>query len=152
MSESPTAGVDITRLSTEQDDFDARLDHLLAWEGVSDAVIQQRVDEILAEVRARGDAALIEYSNRFDRLNVASMAELTLGEVRLREAYEGLPAEQREALAAAAERIRVYHEHQKPASWQYTEADGSVLGQQVTPLDRAGIYVPGARRPIPPRC
>jgi len=149
MSESPTAGVDIARLSTEQDDFDARLDHLLAWEGVSDAAIQQRVDEILAAVRARGDAALIEYSNRFDRLAVTSMAELTLCEPRLREAYEGLPAHQREALAAAAERIRVYHEHQKPASWQYTEADGTVLGQQVTPLDRAGIYVPGGKAAYP---
>ena len=149
MSESPTDGVDIARLSTEQDDFDARLDHLLAWEGVSDATIQQRVDEILAAVRARGDAALVEYSNRFDRLNVASMAELTLGEPRLREAYDGLPAQQREALAAAAERIRVYHEHQKPASWQYTEADGTVLGQQVTPLDRAGIYVPGGKAAYP---
>ncbi|MDT8880381.1 histidinol dehydrogenase [Halomonas saccharevitans] len=149
MSESPTAGVEIARLSTEQDDFDARLDHLLAWEGVSDAAIQQRVDEILAAVRAQGDAALIEYSNRFDRLAVTSMAELTLCEPRLREAYEGLPAQQREALAAAAERIRVYHEHQKPASWQYTEADGTVLGQQVTPLDRAGIYVPGGKAAYP---
>ena len=149
MSESPTDGVDIARLSTEQDDFDARLDHLLSWEGVSDATIQRRVDEILAEVRARGDAALVEYSNRFDRLSVASMAELTLGEPRLREAYEGLPAQQRDALTAAAERIRVYHEHQKPASWQYTETDGTVLGQQVTPLDRAGIYVPGGKAAYP---
>ncbi|APX93648.1 histidinol dehydrogenase [Halomonas sp. 1513] len=139
----------ITRLSTADADFDARLDALLAWEGVSSAEVQQRVDDIIAAVRSRGDAALVELSNRLDRLAVSSMAELTLGPARLRQAYDGLPAEQREALAAAAERIRVYHEHQKPGSWQYTEADGTVLGQQVTALDRAGIYVPGGKAAYP---
>ncbi|TDO12560.1 MULTISPECIES: histidinol dehydrogenase [Halomonas] len=149
MSQSPIDGVDIARLSTSQADFDRRLADLLAWEGVSDAELQQRVDEILAAVKCRGDAALVEYSNRFDRLKVASMAELTLSEGRLRQAFEGLPAEQREALSSAAERIRAYHERQKPESWHYTEADGSVLGQQVTPLDRAGIYVPGGKAAYP---
>ncbi|APE29814.1 histidinol dehydrogenase [Halomonas aestuarii] len=149
MSESPQERVEIARLSTSQADFDRRLADRLAWEGVSDAAVKQRVDEILAEVKVRGDAALVEYSNRFDRLDVTTMAELTLGEQRLREAYEGLPGDQREALSAAAERIRAYHEHQKPTSWQFTEADGTVLGQQVTPLDRAGIYVPGGKAAYP---
>ncbi|SDL87086.1 histidinol dehydrogenase [Franzmannia pantelleriensis] len=139
----------ITRLSTADADFDARLEALLAWEGVSSAEVQQRVDDIIASVRSRGDAALVELSNRLDRLAVSSMAELTIGPARLRQAYDGLPVEQREALAAAAERIRLYHEHQKPGSWQYTEADGTVLGQQVTPLDRAGIYVPGGKAAYP---
>ncbi|MCH4561645.1 histidinol dehydrogenase [Halomonas sp. EGI 63088] len=143
------ASTGIARLATADADFDDRLDALLAWEGVSDADIQRRVDEIIAAVKVRGDAALIEYSNRFDRLAVASMAELTLGPARLEQAYRGLPVEQRDALAAAAERIRLYHERQKPESWHYTEADGTVLGQQVVPLDRAGIYVPGGKAAYP---
>ena len=144
-----TAPSGIARLATTDADFTARLDHLLAWEGVSDGEVQARVAEILAAVKDRGDAALVEASNRFDRLSVSSMAELTLSAPRLRQAYEGLPAEQREALAQAAERIRLYHERQKPESWHYTEADGSVLGQQVMPLDRAGIYVPGGKAAYP---
>src|SRR5699024_7373831 len=96
-----------------------------------------------------GDAALVDYSNRLDRLSVENMAELTLGPDRLRQAYDSLPAIQRQALADAAERIRRYHERQKPQSWQYTEEDGTVLGQQVTPLDRAGIYVPGGKAAYP---
>lgn len=148
---SPTTASDfkVARLSTTDSDFDALLDALLDWEGVSDAEVQQRVDEIIADVRTRGDTALIELSNRFDRLAVDSMAELTLGPDRLRQAYDGLPADQREALAHAAERIRVYHEHQKLESWHYTEADGTLLGQQVTALDRAGIYVPGGKAAYP---
>ncbi|WP_168014336.1 histidinol dehydrogenase [Halomonas salinarum] len=149
MTDSVAASLDISRLSTQAADFDARLDALLAWEGVSDAEVQSRVDEILRGVRERGDAALVEYTNRFDRLSARGMDELTLGAERLREAFEGLPAEQRDALAAAAERVRLYHEHQKPESWQYTEADGTVLGQQVRPLDRAGIYVPGGKAAYP---
>ncbi|CBV41821.1 histidinol dehydrogenase [Halomonas elongata] len=149
MSESPADGLDIARLATTDADFEARLDDLLAWEGVSDAEVQQRVDEILAAVKQHGDAALVDYSNRLDRLSVESMAELTLGPDRLRQAYDSLPAIQRQALADAAERIRRYHEHQKPQSWQYTEEDGTVLGQQVTPLDRAGIYVPGGKAAYP---
>ncbi|WP_355661420.1 histidinol dehydrogenase [Halomonas salifodinae] len=141
--------LDIARLSTRDPDFTARLDALLSWEGVSDAEVQHRVEAIIADVRARGDAALVELSNRFDRLSVSSMDELTLTPERLRQAFDGLPEAQREALRVAAERVRVYHERQKPESWQYTEADGSVLGQQVTPLDRAGIYVPGGKAAYP---
>ncbi|MCG6656452.1 histidinol dehydrogenase [Halomonas campisalis] len=141
--------VELARLSTGDADFDARLDALLAWEGVSDAAVQQRVDEIIAAVRTRGDAALVEASNRFDRLSATSMADLTLGPARLEQAYANLPEAQRQALAQAAERIRAYHERQKSASWSFTEADGTVLGQQVSALDRAGIYVPGGKAAYP---
>ncbi|GGX81791.1 histidinol dehydrogenase [Litchfieldella qijiaojingensis] len=149
MTDSAIRELEISRLSTQEKDFDTRLEALLAWEGVSDSAVQQRVDEIIAAVKARGDAALVDYSNRFDRMSVSSMTELTLGPERLREAFDNLPREQRDALAAAAERIRTYHQRQKPESWHYTEADGSVLGQQVTPLDRAGIYVPGGKAAYP---
>lgn len=149
MIDSAVREPEMTRLSTRDADFDMRLEALLAWEGVSSSEVQQRVDDIIATVKARGDDALVEYSNRFDRLSATGMAELTLGAERLRQAYESLPDEQRQALAAAAERIRAYHEHQKPESWHYTEADGTVLGQQVMPLDRAGIYVPGGKAAYP---
>ncbi|MBB3143388.1 histidinol dehydrogenase [Halomonas organivorans] len=149
MSEAPAGGLEIARLSTSDVDFEARLDALLAWEGVSDHEVQRRVADILEAVKTRGDAAVVEASNRFDRLSASNMAELTLGPDRLREAFEGLPEAQREALATAAERVRRYHEHQKPETWSYTEADGTVLGQQVTPLDRAGIYVPGGKAAYP---
>ncbi|QJQ96427.1 MULTISPECIES: histidinol dehydrogenase [Halomonadaceae] len=149
MTDNATAIPDIARLSTAADDFDERLEALLAWESVSDADLQARVDAIIDAVRERGDAALIEYSNRFDRLSANAMTELTLSAERMAQAYQGLPAEQRDALAAAAERIRLYHERQKPESWCYTEADGTVLGQQVTAIDRAGIYVPGGKAAYP---
>nr|WP_299240318.1 histidinol dehydrogenase [uncultured Halomonas sp.] len=141
--------VTLTRMSTVDANFRESLDALLAWEGVSNADVQRRVEAIIAAVRSEGDAALIETSNRFDRLSVTHMNELTLSKARLRQAFDGLPQEQRDALAHAAERIRVYHEHQKPESWHYTESDGTLLGQQVMPLDRAGIYVPGGKAAYP---
>ncbi|EPC03828.1 histidinol dehydrogenase [Litchfieldella anticariensis FP35 = DSM 16096] len=149
MTDSVVRELEISRLSTRETDFEARLESLLCWEGVSSSEVQQRVDEIIEAVKTRGDTALVEYSNRFDRLSASSMEELTLGAERLRKAFDGLPEDQRNALAAAAERIRAYHQHQRPESWRYTEADGSVLGQQVTPLDRAGIYVPGGKAAYP---
>lgn len=139
----------VQRLDITQPDFEARLETLLDWESVSSAEVQRSVDEIIGAVRSRGDTALIELTERFDRLKVADMAALTLGAARLAEAWEGLPYEQREALAVAVERIRVYHERQKPGSWSYEEADGTVLGQQVTPLDRVGVYVPGGKAAYP---
>lgn len=139
----------IARLTTRDADFDTRLDSLLAWEGVSDHEVGGRVAEIIAAVRQRGDDAVIEYTNRFDRLSVTDMSELMIGPARLEAAFEGVPAEQREALRHAAERIRLYHERQKPESWQYSEPDGTVLGQKVTPLDRVGIYVPGGKAAYP---
>ena len=135
----------ITRLDTNQADFNHHLDGLLAWEGVSDKAVNERVDEIIAAVRQRGDAAVVEYTARFDGLGVADMAALTLDRARLEQALERITAEQRQALEVAAERVRLYHEHQRQDSWRYTEADGTVLGPQVTPLDRVGLYVPGGK-------
>ena len=139
----------IARLDVNQADFNHHLDGLLAWEGVSDKAVNERVEEIIAAVRARGDAAVMEYTARFDGLDVASMADLTLDRARLELALERITAEQRQALEVAAERVRVYHEHQRQDSWRYTEADGTVLGQQVTPLDRVGLYVPGGKASYP---
>lgn len=141
--------VNITRLDSQQDDFAAELDRLLAWESVSDGKVNQIVDEILGRVKAEGDAAVVEYTNRFDRLQVESMAELEMSQERLHNALDNLPAEQRQALETAAERVRGYHERQKGESWQYTEADGTMLGQKVTPMDRVGLYVPGGKASYP---
>ena len=144
-----TATTAIRRLNAADPDFAAHLDHLLSWESVSDDGVNQRVLEIIQAVRSRGDAALVELTRRFDALEVASMAELILPRERLELALTRISAEQREALEKAAERVRSYHEKQKQDSWQYTEADGSVLGQKVTPLDRAGLYVPGGKATYP---
>lgn len=141
--------VDIKRLSTAEPDFWTRLDGLLAWEGVSDEEVVRTVRTILAEVRRRGDAALVEYTNRFDRMNAASMAELEIPKKRLQDALAGLPVEQRNALETSAARLRAYAEHQKIESWSYVESDGTVLGQQVAPLDRVGLYVPGGKAAYP---
>ena len=141
--------VNITRLDSQQDYFAAELDRLLAWESVSDGKVNQIVDEILGRVKAEGDAAVVEYTNRFDRLQVESMAELEMSQERLHNALDNLPAEQRQALETAAERVRGYHERQKGESWQYTEADGTMLGQKVTPMDRVGLYVPGGKASYP---
>lgn len=139
----------IARLNANQSDFAEHLDALLAWEGVSDKAVNDRVEEIIAAVRASGDAALVEYTERFDGLSVDSMADLILDRKRLELALERITPEQREALAVAAERVRSYHEHQRQDSWRYTEADGTVLGQQITPLDRVGLYVPGGKASYP---
>ncbi|MFA7094882.1 MAG: histidinol dehydrogenase [Gammaproteobacteria bacterium] len=141
--------VDIKRLSTAEPDFWTRLDGLLAWEGVSDEEVVRTVRTILAEVRRRGDTALVEYTNRFDRMNAASMAELEIPKKRLQDALAGLPVEQRNALETSAARLRAYAEHQKIESWSYVESDGTVLGQQVAPLDRVGLYVPGGKAAYP---
>ena len=143
------APLKIARLDASQSDFSQHLDVLLAWEGVSDKSVNHRVEEIIAAVRERGDAALIEYTARFDGLDVASMADLTIDRARLELALERITPEQRTALELAAERVKVYHEHQVQPSWRYTEADGTILGQQITPLDRAGLYVPGGKASYP---
>ncbi|MGM0831637.1 histidinol dehydrogenase [Halomonas qinghailakensis] len=147
MSDKSTAT--IARLSTADGAFHQHLNALLDWEGVSDKAVQARVEEILADVKLRGDSAVIEATNRFDRLSVGCMEQLRLSPEQLKKAFDSLPDEQRDALSAAAERIKRYHEHQKPTSWQYEEDDGTVLGQKVTPLDRAGIYVPGGKAAYP---
>jgi histidinol dehydrogenase len=141
--------MDITRLSTRQADFDARLTKLLAFEETADEKLEATVASILADVRKRGDAAVLEYTNRFDRLTATDMAALELSKQELRAAFEGLPADQRAALEQAAARVTAYHRKQVQDSWRYTEADGTVLGQQITPLDRVGLYVPGGKAAYP---
>lgn len=149
MSTDTNSSFAIRRLNANDDDFARQIDQLLAWESVSDSGVQQAVETIVHGVRDQGDAAVIEYSNRFDRMSVASMDELELSQEQLQDALQELSAEQRQALIAAAERVRDYHEHQKQDSWQYQEADGTLLGQKVTPMDRVGIYVPGGKAAYP---
>lgn len=144
-----TAPFAIRRLNAADPDFGRHLDHLLSWESVSDDSVNQRVLDIIAAVRSRGDAAVVEFTQRFDGLQAASMADLILPRERLELALTRITVAQREALEVAAERVRSYHEKQKQGSWRYTEADGTVLGQQVTPLDRAGLYVPGSKASYP---
>ncbi|ANG62064.1 histidinol dehydrogenase [Marinobacterium aestuarii] len=141
--------LNIQRLDAGAADFEASLQKLLAWEAVSDSGVNATVDEILGRVRTQGDAAVVEYSNRFDRVGVSSMAELEISRERLEQALEELPQAQRSALEEAAVRVRDYHERQKSDSWSYTEADGTMLGQKVTPMDRVGIYVPGGKASYP---
>lgn len=144
-----TAGTITRRLNAQTTDFNTQLDQLLSWESVSDATINQRVLDIIDNVRTRGDAALIDYTRQFDGLDVAQMSDLILPRERLELALTRITAEQRTALETAAQRVRQYHEKQVQDSWRYTEANGTVLGQQVTPLDRAGLYVPGGKASYP---
>jgi histidinol dehydrogenase len=139
----------IRRLDSRADGFAGELEDLLAWEGVADDAVQRTVREVVAAVRDRGDAALLEYTARFDRLEVATAAELEVPKARLDTAVAGIDPQLRADLELAAERLRAYAERQKLASWSYTEADGTVLGQQVTPLDRVGLYVPGGKAAYP---
>ena len=141
--------IDIKQLNFDDSDFWAQLEAVLAWEAVSDAAIGDTVKAILADVKANGDEAVLEYSRRFDRLTVQTMAELEIPLSRAYAALESIPESQRQALQAASDRVRSYHEHQKQDSWTYTEADGTVLGQQVTALQRAGLYVPGGKAAYP---
>jgi len=139
----------LTQLDASSPTFSKQLDQLLAWEGVSDAGVRDVVDDVIAQVRRQGDAAVVDFTNRFDRRQVNAMAELELSKARLQQAYEGLPKDQQQALAQAAERVSRYHQHQLQTSWSYREEDGTLLGQQVTPLDRVGIYVPGGKASYP---
>ena len=139
----------IKRLSTQDAGFEAELKALLAFETAQDDSIDQVVANILKDVKARGDAAVLEYTNRFDKTNASSLAALEIPQAELQAALNGLPVAQREALQAAADRVRSYHEKQVMQSWQYTEADGTLLGQQVTALDRVGLYVPGGKAAYP---
>ena len=141
--------VDIKRLDASNENFWQELEALLAWESVSDDAVFTAVKEIIHGVRHRGDEAVIEYTNRFDRMSVASMAELEIPMTRVKAALETIPSEQREALEYSAKRLKDYHQRQKQDSWSYTEADGTMLGQQVTPLDRVGLYVPGGKAAYP---
>ena len=140
------------RLSTRAPDFLATLDALLAFDQATDADIERTVAEIITRVRCEGDAAVLDYTRRFDDRAVATMAELELPQTTLAAALNSLPQAQRQALETAAQRIRVYHEKQKMESWGYTEADGTRLGQKITPLDRVGLYVPGGKASYPSSC
>lgn len=141
--------INIRQLNGEDADFCSQLDALLAWESASDERVFTTVNEILKNVRQRGDAAVVAYTNKFDRVNVRSMAELEVPVAQLQQALERIPQDLRAALTLAAQRVRDYAEHQQLESWSYTEADGTVLGQQVTPLDRVGLYVPGGKAAYP---
>ncbi|MEX0383853.1 histidinol dehydrogenase [Spiribacter pallidus] len=141
--------LDIQRLSTTQPDFDQRLAALTDWDDGATHAVEEAVGEILKAVRQRGDAALLDYSERFDGWRVGHVTELEVGAARCREALEGLPADDRQALETAAARIREYHLHQRQDGWERTEADGTRLGQQIRPLERVGIYVPGGKAAYP---
>jgi histidinol dehydrogenase len=136
-------------LSTRDDDFDAQLGALLAFETAQNPLVDADVARILADVKARGDAAVVDYTRRFDGLEVENMAALELSREELEAAYIRLPEVRRAALESAADRVRRYHERQVQTSWQYTEEDGTILGQAVTPLDRVGLYVPGGKASYP---
>jgi histidinol dehydrogenase len=140
---------EIARLRSADADFAARLAALLAWDAVSNREVQRTVDDIIDAVRARGDAALMEFTARYDRWQPADAAALCIPGARLAQAMELIPLVQRDALAAAAARIRAYAEHQKLKDWSYREPDGTLLGQKVTPLDRVGLYVPGGKAAYP---
>lgn len=141
--------LNIRRLSANAAGFREELDTLLAWETVSNDSVNDIVKEVVNNVRTQGDAALLEYTERFDRLALKSGAELEIPMERIQKALQTIPAEQREALELSAERVKAYHQKQVTESWNYTEADGTMLGQQVTPLDSVGLYVPGGKAAYP---
>lgn len=145
--------IQIRKLDSTTPDFKAQLSAVLAFEASEDEAIDRAAAQILAEVKARGDAAVLEYTNRFDKLNADSVSSLEIGKQELHTALAGLTAERRNALQTAADRVRAYHERQKIEiggdGFTYTESDGTVLGQKVTPLDRVGIYVPGGKAAYP---
>lgn len=141
--------MNIRRFSTKDSDFDKNLKDLLAFETAQDDSIDVVVANILKDVKTRGDTAVLEYTNRFDKTNAHQLSDLEIGHAELLAALNSLPAEQRAALQTAADRVRGYHEKQLMSSWSYTEADGTLLGQQVTSLDRVGLYVPGGKAAYP---
>jgi histidinol dehydrogenase len=139
----------IKRLSSTDVDFDAALKKLLAFEDSQDAAVDTTVNTIIADIKERGDEALLEYTRRFDHLDATSVAQLELPKERLQKALLELPVAQRKPLEQAAERVRRYHEKQLSQSWSYTEPNGTTLGQKITPLDRVGLYVPGGKASYP---
>ena len=141
--------MNITRLSTQQADFDIRLNKLLAFEETADEKLEATVAAILNDVKKRGDAAVLEYTGRFDRLPLANAAAMELPQSELKAAFDSLPEAQKLALQQAAQRVTAYHQKQVQATWSYLDEDGTLLGQQVTPLDRVGLYVPGGKAAYP---
>jgi len=143
------SNTDIKRLNSSEEDFYTQLDSLLAREEVSDGQVAKTVGDIISAIRSRGDDALLEFTNRFDRMQAGSVEELEISKFKLLEALDTIPIEQRDALERAASRVQAYAERQKMESWSYKEADGTLLGQQVTALERAGLYVPGGKAAYP---
>lgn len=146
------SALNLRQLDTRSADFEAEFRRLRHWSAETDGAIEERVAAILADVQARGDAAVLDYTARFDGVQAGSVAELEIPRSALQQAFETIPAAQRQALQAAADRVRRYHQRQLEAcgqSWQYRDEDGSLLGQKVTPLDRVGIYVPGGKAAYP---
>ncbi len=143
------SNTDIKRLNSSEADFYAQLDSLLAREEASDGQVAKTVGDIISAIRSRGDDALLEFTNRFDRMQAGSVEELEISKFKLLEALDTIPTEQRDALERAASRVQAYAERQKVESWSYKEADGTLLGQQVTALERAGLYVPGGKAAYP---
>ena len=141
--------IQIKRLSSTDQNFEATLDKLLAFENEQDNAVEKTVIDILADVKKRGDEALLEYTRRFDQCNVTTAADIELPKPLLQAALKGLPTNQRDALQQAADRVRTYHKKQATSSWQYEETDGTMLGQKITPLDRVGLYVPGGKASYP---
>ena len=141
--------LNITSLNFSDADFYQQLDDVLAWEDSIDGDIAKVVADILSDVKKRGNAAVIEYTNKFDRMSLSDASEFELDKARLQQALESIDTKQREALEVAAQRVRVYAEHQKVESWSFTEDDGTVLGQSVNAMDRVGLYVPGGKAAYP---
>lgn len=141
--------VAISKLCASDQGFDQTLEKLIAWDMVSDTAVEETVSGILRQIKTEGDRALVELTNRFDRRQVESIDQLSVSAEQLQEALASIDSESRQALETAATRIRDYHNHQTQESWQYQEADGTTLGQQITPLDRVGIYVPGGKASYP---
>jgi len=139
----------ITKLSSQQRDFNTRLSSLLSWESVSNKDVEKTVKEIINTIKYKGDKALIDYSIKFDGVKAKSMADLMISQVELEKSFNDLSDVQKNAITIAAERVKAYHLKQNQQTWSYTEEDGTLLGQKITPLDRVGLYVPGGKAAYP---
>ena len=139
----------VNRLDTQQANFEAQLSQLLGWESVSDQRVQKTVADIIERVKLQGDTALLQLTNQLDRTPFKTASELEIPQQKLDQALAEISHQEREALQTAAARIRAYHQHQRQDSWSYVEADGTSLGQQITAMDRVGIYVPGGKASYP---
>ena len=139
----------INKFSTQDRDFDIKLNSLIAWESASNEEVGRSVEKIINDVKVNGDASVLDYTNQFDSLKAESISELIISKKKLKESFDNLAIEQKNALLIAAERIKSYHQNQVQESWSYLEDDGSMLGQKITPLERAGLYVPGGKAAYP---
>lgn len=139
----------INKLDSSQPDFQSQLQSLLSWEGVSDKSVESLVNEIITNIRNNGDSALLDYSVKFDNINVSAIDELVIDLNETKSAFEGLPEKEKDALQVAAERVRDYHKKQQQDTWTYEDEDGTILGQKVTPINRVGLYVPGGKAAYP---